>query len=85
MASIICQALEIGHVEQPDELPTSDGHLMEGHDVEAPVLTSVVHWLRKGPADFLRHTQRVGPHLLGRAGSADSIRTRGDSACGFSA
>ena len=37
----------VGHVEEASGSGTSAG-FMEGHDVPIDVLTSVVHWLRKG-------------------------------------
>jgi len=63
VASIICQALEIGHVEEPDELVTSAGYVTEGHDVGPPpddVLTSVVQ-VAEGPGRlFASHAARRG-------------------------
>ena len=58
-------AREVGHVEEAARVATSAG-VMEGHDVPADVLTSVVHWLRKGRIDpvdelnGLRFTALVG-------------------------
>jgi len=40
-------AREVGHVEEAAGAATSAG-VMGGHDVPPDVLTSVVHWLRKG-------------------------------------
>jgi len=40
-------AREVGHVGEAAEVTTPVG-VMEGHDVPPDVLTSVVHWLRKG-------------------------------------
>jgi len=48
-------AREVGHVEEAAGVTTSAG-VIEGHDVPPDVLTSVVHWLRKGghnPVDML--------------------------------
>ena len=48
-------AREVGHVGEAARVATSAG-VMEGHDVPPDVLTSVVHWSRKGghnPVDFL--------------------------------
>ena len=42
-------AREVGHVGEAAGVATSAG-VMEGHDVPPDVLTSVVHWLRKGCA-----------------------------------
>ena len=42
-------AREVGHVGDAGGIAASDG-VMEGHDVPQDVLTSVVHWLRKGCA-----------------------------------
>jgi len=43
-------AREVGHVEEAAGVATSAG-VMEGHDVPPDVLTSVIHWLRKGGYD----------------------------------
>ena len=40
-------AHEVGHVGEAAGAATSAG-VMEGHDVPLDVLTSVVHWLRRG-------------------------------------
>jgi len=53
-------AREVGHVEEAAGAATSAG-VMEGHDVPPDVLTSVVHWLRKGghnPIDKLHGVRR---------------------------
>ena len=47
MYSNLPYAREEGHVEEPAGVPVSAG-VMERHDVPPDVLTSVVHWLRKG-------------------------------------
>jgi hypothetical protein len=44
-------AREVGHVGEAAGAAASAG-VMEGHDVPADVLTSVVHWLRKGEHQF---------------------------------
>jgi hypothetical protein len=54
-------AREVGHVEEAAGVATSAG-VMEGHDVPPDVLTSVVHWLRKGghnPVDKLNLLRRM--------------------------
>jgi hypothetical protein len=40
-------AREVGHVVEADRVAMSAG-VMEGHDVPLDILTSVVHWIRKG-------------------------------------
>ena len=40
-------AREVGHVWDAEGVATTAG-VMEGHDIPPEVLTSVVHWLRKG-------------------------------------
>ena len=48
-------AREVGHVAEAAEDATPSG-VTEGHDVPLDVLTSAVHWLRKGgcdPSDYL--------------------------------
>ena len=54
-------AREVGQVEDVSGVAMSAG-LMEGHDVPLDVLTSVVHWLRKGghdPVIMLQAFRRV--------------------------
>jgi hypothetical protein len=41
-------AREVGHAGEAAGSATSAAGIMEGHDVPPDVLTSVVHWLRKG-------------------------------------
>jgi hypothetical protein len=41
-------AREVGHVGEVAGVATSAGVIEEGHDVPSDVLTSAVHWLRKG-------------------------------------
>ena len=53
-------ARAVGHVEEAAGVAASAGS-MEGHDVPPDVLTSVVHWLRKGghdPIDELDELRR---------------------------
>ena len=50
-------AREVGHVEEAAGVAPSAG-VMEGHDVPRDVLTSVIHWVRKGG-----HTNLVDGHL----------------------
>jgi hypothetical protein len=71
-------AREVGRVEAAAGVATSAG-VMEGHDVPPDVLTSVVHWLRKGghnPIDELvqlrraaveggKYCQNVGCQVMG--------------------
>ena len=45
-------AREVGHVEETAEVAARAG-VMEGHDVPPDVLTSVVHWLRKGGCEVV--------------------------------
>ena len=47
-------AREVGHVVKAAGVASSAG-IMEGHDVPPDVLTSVVHWLRKGGHDPVQH------------------------------
>ena len=47
MYSDLPYAREVGHVREAAGPATSAG-VMEGHDVPPEVLTSVMHWLRKG-------------------------------------
>jgi len=47
MYSDLPYAREVGHVREAAGPATSAG-VMEGHDVPPEVLTSVIHWLRKG-------------------------------------
>ena len=53
-------AREIGHVGEAAGVAAPAG-VMEGHDVPRDILTSVVHWLRKGghtPVDMLDKFRR---------------------------
>jgi TPR repeat protein len=58
-------AREVGHVVEAAEVAASGG-LTDGHDIPLDVLTSVVHWLRKGGQnpvtllDVLRSTALEG-------------------------
>jgi hypothetical protein len=54
-------AREVGHVGEATRVTTSAGGT-EGHDVPPGVLTSVVHWLRKGgqsPVNDLEEFRRM--------------------------
>jgi len=53
-------ARDVGHVGEAAGVVTSAG-VMEGHDVPPDVMTSVLHWLRKGgrsPVDVLDEYRR---------------------------
>ena len=56
-------AREIFHVEEAAGVATSAA-VMEGHDVPPDVLTSVVHWLRKGGHNIANSLDRVRREVL---------------------
>jgi hypothetical protein len=56
-------AREVGHVEEAAGVAISAGD-MEGHDVPREVLTSVVHWLRKGGHNIANSLDRVRREVL---------------------
>ena len=60
-------AREIGNVEETVGVATS-AHVTEGHDVPREVLTSVVHWLRKGGHDPIGIINELRRRALDGAG-----------------
>jgi len=54
---------QIGHVGEADGVATSVG-VIEGHDVPPDVLTSVVHWLRKGKHNIVDSLDRFRKEVL---------------------